>query len=62
MKIKIAFMPDGTAKMEVKGIKGASCANVTKFLEENLGEVEKRAKTSEYFQQPEQEQKLKQGF
>ncbi len=41
---------DGTIKLEVKGVKGAKCLELTKELEKELGLLVQREKTSEYFQ------------
>ena len=48
MVIQIA--PDGTVSLQVKGVPGPECVDFSKFLEEALGEVTDREKTSEYYQ------------
>ncbi len=42
--------PDGTVKLEVKGVKGAKCLDITKELEKELGMVLEREKTGEYYE------------
>jgi hypothetical protein len=51
-ELEITIAPDGTVSVQVKCIKGASCVDETKFLEEALGNtVESRELTSEYYEQ-----------
>jgi hypothetical protein len=49
MVIQIA--PDGTISLEVKGVKGGECLDFSKFLEDALGDVIEREKTSEFDQE-----------
>ena len=52
--IEITISPTGEVSFTVKGVKGASCLDETKFLEAALGgEVVERQKTSEYYEQSE---------
>jgi hypothetical protein len=52
-ELEITIGPDGTVSVQVKCIKGQSCVDETKFLEEALGgKVESRELTSEYYEQP----------
>ena len=51
-EIKLKIMPDGEVKVEVRGVKGAECMELTEFLENGLGLVVKREKTAEYNQVP----------
>ena len=52
--IEIVISPTGEVTFTVKGVKGASCIDETKFLEDALGgEVVERQKTSEYYEQSE---------
>lgn len=46
---------DGTIKLEVKGVKGQKCLELTKELEKELGLLVQREKTSEYYQATEVE-------
>lgn len=48
--IKIEIMPDGQVKLEVEGAKGSECMDLTRFLEEALGEVTARELTSDYYE------------
>ncbi len=53
VKQEIAFNigPDGSVEIEVKGVKGADCVELTRELEEALGIVKNRVYTSEYYQE-----------
>jgi hypothetical protein len=54
-EIDVFISPDGTVKVEVRGVKGTQCINVTKRLEELLGsQVVERTHTGE-FDEAEQE-------
>ena len=51
-ELEITIGPDGEVQVLVKCIKGGSCVDETKFLEEALGgKVESRELTSEYYEQ-----------
>jgi hypothetical protein len=53
-EIEIAISPTGEVSFTVKGIKGASCIDETKFLEQALGgEIQVREPTQEYYDQAE---------
>ena len=49
MVIQIA--PDGTISLQVKGVPGGECVEFSKFLEDALGDVIEREKTSEFYQE-----------
>ena len=52
-ELEITIGPDGEVQVLVKCIKGRSCVEETKFLEEALGNtIESRELTSEYYEQP----------
>ena len=52
-ELEITIGPNGEVQVLVKCIKGASCTEETKFLEEALGNtIESREMTSDYYQQP----------
>ena len=52
--IEIVITPKGEVTFQVKGVKGASCIDETKFLEAALGgEVIDQQKTGEYYEQSE---------
>lgn len=54
--IEIVIAPNGKVEFTVKGVKGASCLDETKFLEQALGgpgAVEEQQKTGEYYEQSE---------
>jgi hypothetical protein len=51
-ELEITIGPNGEVSVLVKCIKGASCTEETKFLEEALGNtIESRELTSEYYEQ-----------
>jgi len=55
-EIEISISPTGEVSFTVKGIKGASCIDETKFLEQALGgEIQVREPTPEYYEQGEEE-------
>lgn len=52
--IEITISPSGEVTFTVKGVKGASCLDETKFLEQALGgAVVDQQKTGEYYEQSE---------
>jgi len=52
--IEITISPSGEVSFTVKGVKGASCLDETKFLEQALGgAVVDQQKTGEYYEQSE---------
>ena len=52
-ELEITIGPDGEVQVLVKCIKGQSCVEETKFLEEALGNtIESRELTDEYYEQP----------
>jgi hypothetical protein len=53
--IKIRISTKGTVEYEVSGIKGTSCANETKFLDEALGGEVSTESTTEYFEETTEE-------
>ena len=48
--IEIIVAPNGEIKIDAVGYKGADCEKATRFLEEALGVVDRRAKKPEYHQ------------
>lgn len=55
-ELEIAISPSGEVKIQVKGATGDACLELTKNLEQQLGTVEGRQLTSEYYQQQDQTQ------
>lgn len=49
--IEITISPNGEVSFRIKGVKGPKCLDETKFLEEAVGEVIDREKTSEYYEE-----------
>jgi beta-lactam-binding protein with PASTA domain len=48
----ITISPKGAVKIEVRGVKGRSCQDATRALEEALGDVVSEDLTSEFYEQP----------
>ena len=48
--IEIIIAPSGEIQIDAVGFKGADCEKATRFLEEALGVVDRRAKKTEYNQ------------
>lgn len=49
-QIKIRFSyKTGAPVLDVKGVHGGKCVDVSKFIEEALGEVAERVKTAEFY-------------
>ena len=53
--IEIIISPAGEVTFTIKGVKGSSCVQETEFLEDAVGVVLERERTSEYFEQAELE-------
>lgn len=52
--IEITISPSGAVTFTVKGVKGGSCLDETKFLEQALGGVvTEQSKTAEFYEQSE---------
>ena len=48
--IIITIGPDGNVQISVEGVSGGDCVDLTRALEEELGDVTDRQFTSEYYQ------------
>lgn len=55
-ELEIAISPTGEVKIEVKGVTGSACLDLTRDLENKLGTVEDRQQKPEFYQQNEQQQ------
>jgi hypothetical protein len=52
-EIEVIIRPDGQVELQVRGVKGDSCVDLTRELERYLGgRVSHRQHTEEYRQQP----------
>jgi hypothetical protein len=49
-QIEFVIKPDGTVTEQVSGAQGANCEELTRLIEERLGEVTKREHTPEFWQ------------
>jgi hypothetical protein len=50
-EIKITIGKDGKVNLDVAGVKGSACSDLTKSIEKALGRVEVTKKKSEFYQQ-----------
>ena len=50
LEIVVTIAPDGTVKLETRGLKGQSCLAETEALEKALGTVRSRTRTAEWYQ------------
>jgi hypothetical protein len=53
--LEITISATGEVKIEVKGVQGAGCLDLTKNLENALGTVEDRQLKGEYYQENQQQ-------
>lgn len=51
-ELEITIDADGQVKIKVAGAKGGKCLDITKPIEEALGDVKVREMTPEYYEQP----------
>ena len=49
-EIEIIIDKSGEVKLTVKGAKGKSCLDLSKFLEDGLGEVRERKHTPDFYE------------
>lgn len=54
--MEITISPTGEVNIQVKGVHGANCVDLTKGLEQGLGIVEDRQFTAEYYEQQQNQQ------
>jgi hypothetical protein len=50
-QIEFIIKPDGTVTEQVSGVEGPRCEDITRMIEERLGEVTKRDHKPEFWQQ-----------
>ena len=50
-EIKIVIGADGKVNIDVAGVKGKSCTDLTKSIEKALGKVQATKKKAEFYQQ-----------
>ncbi len=51
-ELEITIDADGKVNIKVAGAKGGKCLDITKPIEDALGEVKVREMTPEYYEQP----------
>ena len=49
-ELEIIITPDGVVHVDVKGVKGKSCADLVKFLEVTLGEAKDKKLKPDYYE------------
>lgn len=59
-ELVIQIAPDGTVKLEVQGVSGSGCMDITRELENDIGKVLTREKKPEYFSVKDAENKSNQ--
>ena len=59
-EIEVIISSDGTVTVEVKGAAGPGCLDLTRAIEEALGEVESRSCKVEFFESAEAGEQLRQ--
>ncbi len=52
-ELEITIEKDGTTRIRVLGVQGAHCLELTREIEERLGEVVNRTFTTEYYEESE---------
>jgi hypothetical protein len=50
LELEFTISPDGEVTVKTRGLKGETCVQETKALEERLGVVKAREKTAEWYQ------------
>lgn len=60
-EIQFTIDADGNVSLQVLGVKGADCEKLTREMEEALGLVQSRERTSEFWQTTDVTQKLESG-
>jgi exosome complex RNA-binding protein Rrp4 len=50
-EIEVVIGADGMVRIKTHGLRGESCIEETKALEQAVGKVERREKTREYYEQ-----------
>ena len=53
-RIEFVIRPDGTVEEKVTGVSGPACDQITSAVEDALGEVTRRERTAEYYNNSEQ--------
>lgn len=48
-EIEITILPDGRIEYTIKGVKGSACESISALLEQ-LGKVEEKTNTGEYYE------------
>ena len=50
MELDINIAPDGTLKLDIKGVKGKACLDTTELFKKLVGPEQKRKLTTEYYE------------
>ena len=57
-QINVTIDKEGNVSMDVRGVKGRSCQDLTKQLEQALGKTVSDRKTPEFYQTQQQERRV----
>lgn len=60
-EIEVVIKPDGSVTFEVKCAKGPSCMDLTRAIEQSLGEVVETERTPEFYQEAEESDRIRLG-
>lgn len=60
-EIEIVIAPDGSIKLDIKGMKGPVCAPIIGRLAQGVGEVVEERNKPEFYQQAQAQQQKKLG-
>lgn len=54
-EVEVVIAPDGKVSIRVRCVKGAECVELTRPIQEALGQVVEQRKTDEFYQEREDE-------
>ncbi len=57
-EMTVSIGPDGEVQISVSGVQGPACLDFSKWLEDELGVVTERERTSEFFAARQAEEKV----
>lgn len=61
MRIEITISPQGETRLETKGTAGPGCKEISRFLEDALGQILREQRTAEYYAAREVRPHLREG-
>lgn len=51
VELEIIIDEDGEVQVDIKGMKGKKCEEISKYIEEILGEIKNKKKKPEYYEE-----------